>query len=39
MRIRASTIRMKCITMDFDEVVKRRKIREYDMDRQQIQMK
>ena len=37
MRIRASTIRMKCITMDFDEVVKRRKmIREYDMDRQQI---
>ena len=28
---------MKCITMDFDEVVKRRKmIREYDMDRQQI---
>jgi hypothetical protein len=38
MRIRAlTTIRMKCITMDFDEVVKKRKmIREYGMDRQQI---
>jgi nitroreductase len=38
MRIRAlTTIRMICITMDFDEVVKRRKmIREYDSDRQQI---
>ena len=38
MRIRAlTTIRMICITIDFDEVVKRRKmIREYDSDRQQI---
>jgi hypothetical protein len=38
MRIRAlTTIRMKCITMDFDEVVKRRKvIREYDSDRPKI---
>jgi nitroreductase len=28
---------MICITMDYDEVVKRRKmIREYDLDRQQI---
>ncbi len=38
MRIRAlTTMRMKFITMDFDEVVKKRKmIREYGMDRQQI---
>jgi nitroreductase len=38
MRIRAlTTIRMISIAMDFDEVVKRRKmIREYDSDRQQI---